>query len=320
MDDPTPRPTNRAAEGGPRRGFTLIELLVVVAIVGLLVALLLPAVQQAREAARRVTCGSRMKTIGLAIHHHAEARGKFPAGFTPRPFGASYLIQILPYMEESARYTSLNMAEHIYSNENGTACVTIPSGLFCPSDSSRSFPITMLSINYAGNAGRSVIDGEGVFISRPLAARDLTDGLSQTVGVAEWVVGSGSPDRPYRLGSIFVLKQRFPSTPDGFEAFAVTCRALDPMNIVRFGPSKGWPWFLSNFAATQYNNWVPPNNPSCLTNVGMSITTSGSLHGGGCQALTMDGAVHFVKDSIDPRIWAALGSRSGGEIVGDSPY
>src|SRR5881396_3595982 len=95
----------RCEARGCRRGFTLVELLVVIAIIGVLVALLLPAVQAAREAARRMTCQNNLKQIGLAMHTHHDALGKLPMGqltrigLAPSP-GWSWSIMLLPYMEQ----------------------------------------------------------------------------------------------------------------------------------------------------------------------------------------------------------------------------
>ena len=91
-----------------RRAFTLIEVLVVIAIIGILVALVLPAVQAVREAARRLQCMNNLKQIGLAIHQHVESRGQYPGGFGD-PFDASYIMQILPFMEQSSMYNSINI-------------------------------------------------------------------------------------------------------------------------------------------------------------------------------------------------------------------
>ena len=307
-----------------RRGFTLIEMLVVIGVIAILVALILPAVQQAREAAQRLTCASQLKTIGLAIHHHADSQNTFPAGFAQRrvkPFGASFLVQVLPYLEQTALYNSINIVARIDDdNINITVSQLTPGIFLCPSDASRATPEAARAINYAGNAGNDSLRGDGVFIGRPLAAADITDGLSQTVGVAEWVVGSGTRERPTRLGTVYRLWSIFSDTPSGHNAFARACTALNPADIRQFYWFKGQLWLDGAMDYTLYDHAMPPNRPSCVADYGMRSTTAASLHPGGVQVLAMDGGVHFVKDSIDPRIWTALSTRSGGEVVGDAAF
>ena len=303
-----------------RRGFTLIELLVVVTVMGILIALLLPAVQAAREAARRLACASHLKNIGLAIHTHAVARDAFPAGLATRPFGASLFYQILPHVEQMPLYNSINLAFDASSDQTNTAMQSIPGLFLCPSDPSRAAPESAHAISYAGNAGHNVVNGEGVFVSLPLKARDVTDGLSQTVGIAEWVVGPGTDKRASRLGSKYRLRGVYSDTPADFTAFARACEALDPDDIQSFIAFKGQFWLEGNMGYTLYNHRLPPGRPSCIAKQDFMATTAGSLHGGGAHVVTMDGGVRFVKDSIDPRVWAALGTRAGGEVVSSDSY
>jgi prepilin-type N-terminal cleavage/methylation domain-containing protein len=115
-----------------RRGFTLVELLVVIAIIGTLVGLLLPAVQAARESARRSSCSNKLKQIGIALHNHHDANGRFPAAFTsvasypfdsPSTRGAPWTVRILPFLEDTQRYASFSFTSGFqgeYSESTGT--------------------------------------------------------------------------------------------------------------------------------------------------------------------------------------------------------
>lgn len=311
-----------------RRAFSLIELLVVIAIIGIIIALLLPAVQASREAARRVRCASHLKNIGLAIHEHADAHQTFPTGNGSYPGGRSYLVQIMRYLEQRPLYHALNLAGDAFSNPNMTVLQRTPGIFLCPSDSGRTWE-SAHAINYAGNAGHDSVRGEGVFIGKPLAARDITDGLSQTVGVAEWIVGLGSfvekeqgGGHEDRLRTKHGLLRVFTDQPADREAFARACAALDPteINPNAFTASRGEFWLMGGLNVTQYNHTLPPNQPSCFAKWNMDATTAGSRHGGGAHALTMDGAVHFFKESIDRHVWSAIGTRSGGEVIGGEAF
>ena len=306
-----------------RRGFTLIELLVVLSIIAILLALILPAVQAAREAARRMTCASRIKNIGLAIHQHADSHNTFPAGVVQggvKPFGGSYLVQILPYLEQTALYNSINMMGSVDDDVNFTISQMAPGQFLCPSDSARATFESAYSLNYAGNAGHDALRGEGVFIGRPLAAQDLTDGLSQTAGVAEWIVGPSTRNQAFPLGSTYRLRRSFSDSPADDDAFVRLCSALNPNDIQQINNFKGEYWLLGTMSNTLYNHTMTPKRPSCSALSDKRAYTAGSFHPGGVNVMTMDGGVHFVKDSIDPPIWKAFGTRSGGEVVGDASF
>jgi prepilin-type processing-associated H-X9-DG protein len=304
---------------------TLIEVLVVITVVGLLMALLMSAVQAAREGARRADCASRMRNIGLALHQHVEARGTLPGGYGP-PFDASYLFQILPYLEQQALYNAFNLTRAVECNENSSFIPLRVSTFTCPSDSQRSTIAAREVANYAGNAGSNALTGEGVFIGRPLALREVRDGLSQTVGVTEWVVGPGNVDfdretarimgTPHRLGTVYMIQQ--PIGPGDRDKFVRICTALSPDEVQPGYPGhKSGFWTTGGAGSTQYNHTLPPNRPSCTGPMSMFMAyTAASFHGGGANALMLDGGVRFVKESVDPRVWSAVGSRSGGEVVG----
>src|SRR6056297_4055498 len=125
-----------------KRGFTLIELLVVIAIIAVLVALLLPAVQQAREAARRSSCKNNLKQLGLALHNYHDTHGMFPINWgtgydgTTNPTSSiqfSWMTYILPYIEESALYDTINFNEALDDPNNNAAASTVIDTYLCPS-------------------------------------------------------------------------------------------------------------------------------------------------------------------------------------------
>ena len=308
-----------------RRALTLIELIVVVFVVGVLLALLMPAVHSARESARRVHCASQMKGIGIALHQHVATHGAFPAGLGERGL-ESYLVHLLPYVDQPL-YDSLDIASGrngLVNSADGKAIFHPPPTFRCPSDLPSLGSLALVAASYPANAGENAVKGSGPFVHQPMRPQNITDGLSQTVGVAEWVVGPGTirvpgwPDRGHRLGSVHGIEHA--PQAGGHRQFVRLCDSLPPGRSAALFPGfKGKYWTIGGLGATQYNHELPPNHPSCAsTYTSTDVISAGSFHPGGANALSMDGSVRFVKESIDPRVWAAVGSRSGGEVV-DGP-
>ncbi|APW61433.1 Type II secretion system protein G [Paludisphaera borealis] len=330
-----------------RPGFTLIEILVVVSIVGLLTTLLLPAVQSAREAARRAQCANNLKQIGLALHNYQSAHSSFPLNWRDprvdpersrpwyvagRPYSA--LTRLLPYIEQQPVYASINFGEETFPSDltsafpfpqNQTAYSTRIATYLCPSDSGPS--PTPYGCNYRGNYGlgpmpstngESFDSGNG-FYSFPgvLGPYSFPDGLSHTVAYSERLRGSGdhgglAPARDF--GNILVMDACSSRNAD----YALACCRLAATRDFPVSRQAGFTWFYGDFGCTAYNHAQEPNGriPDAVqVDAWIGIVTARGAHAGGVNSLMADGSVRFARDSINRKVWRALGTRNGDELV-----
>jgi len=321
-----------------RRGFTLVELLVVIAIIGILVALLLPAIQAAREAARRTQCRNNMKQIALAFQNYHDTHHQFPAYNYPvvntsdwNSHGA--LTMILPYIEEQVVYDTVDFNVAWDASANATARYTKIASFLCPS--AIEFPDRRFApSNYAVcGGGRHLlyskgapVAASGIFTARrgtPLSA--ILDGASNTVLLSELISGDndgGSLDlqRDYTARPTGVQDQFPPASQ--IEAAGVACDNYAPT----FHKSNGGrDWFASFPAQIAFNTIAPPNwnHISCCNanSIGSytchvdGIFPARSYHAGGVITAMGDGSITFVTDSIDLQTWQHLGARRDGNSV-----
>ncbi len=325
-----------------RAGFTLIELLVVIAIIAVLIALLLPAVQSAREAARRAQCTNNLKQLGLAMHNYHDSMGCFPMsmGFDspgfgyPEPVSYSGLSMLLPYMEQSVVFNTINYSIHRGDPGNITAKATVVSSFLCPSDPQQgNLPPGQAGENYHPNSGNtidyvhdisdpwnfntSLPPFNGVFY--PLSwtrVAAITDGTSNTAAFSEMGLGDMSNAIATEKTDQF-WTQTWPTTP----ALAITqCQGFPAADLSYQGLSTdGVPW-LEGSTSAMYNHVNTPNKRSCVFPPGRIMNTANSYHPGGVNLSMCDGSVRFVKDSVSLVTWNALGSRNGGEVISADSY
>lgn len=295
-----------------RRGLTLIEIIATVALIGILIALILPAVQAARERARHLQCSNNLKQIGIALQNYLGIHGVFPQ--SNRWISPQTLL--LPYLQQTVLYNAINMDVNDPSArfENATVHRATVSVFVCPSDTTHPDGVSGTT-NYAANYGFEMnLQGtseNAPFTEKVVTLADVTDGTSTTVGVAEWCIGPLFPGR-HAKGTQFALKLDI-----GYRditTFAEACHRLNFRTAIP-GGSKGGTWLVSTAGGTLYNHALPPGDYSCVnSNWYGGAWTAGSQHGGGANTLFLDGHVTFVKEAINLKGWRALGTMKGGEI------
>jgi prepilin-type N-terminal cleavage/methylation domain-containing protein len=324
-----------------RKAFTLIELLVVIAIIAILIALLLPAVQQAREAARRTECKNKQKQLGLALHNYHDVFNTFThlRGGPDKTRGGDFsgLVALLPYIDQVPMYQGITFTasgiRHPW-DAGQTAWAAQVSMLLCPSDplvdkrngvglSSFKFCVgTSIRENYDG-----VTNGLFMFSQRGHRGfRDLLDGSSNTIAMAERGMGSGSNNSV--IGHSARGIGGIDTNPAACFATAAGKFYVGGTSVSGWDAGTLWPFGHPHWSAV--TTVLPPNGPSCYSGGSdnpsnqWGIYTPSSHHVGGVQVLLADGSVRFISENIDTGnltpsnlgVWGALGTAQGGELVG----
>ncbi len=347
----------RASLKPHRGGFTLIELLVVIAIIGVLIALLLPAVQAAREAARRSQCTNNLKQIGLGMHNYYSTVNAFPLGSSWARPGATWNNwsaqgMLLPYMEQSALYNAINFSWEANSvMYNTTVTYTQISEFLCPSDGNAGSKTGHLN-SYYGSIGTSTNMGydwpqyppntnqgntTGIFafhISYDIPS--VTDGTSNTIAFAE---GLTSPiqNTPRKGNIIMGVGNNSDKFYDANQNPTAVLAGLQQCTTSFLGGSNisathGHYWSVGHMGSTLFNTIVTPNNQKytwggCRHDcsggcdaASLDYSNAQSNHSGGVNCLFADGSVHFIKDSVAMNIWWALGTIANGEVLSSNSY
>jgi prepilin-type processing-associated H-X9-DG protein len=292
-----------------RRAVTIVEVLVVVAIIGVLIALLLPAVQSARDAARRTHCANNLKQIGITLLSYETANKHFPSGYVSNydndgndtgP-GWGWCSFILPQMEENAIYQTIHFDLPIEHPMNAARVANVQS-FFCPTDDAprvwaaksrdvNGNPIATIcdvaAANYVAMYGTTEpgVDGDGMYFrNSKLSLKDVTDGSSKTLAVGE---------RAHQLGN---------ATWVG----SVTGASLFPDDGTVARPETE---NSSGMVLGQAGEGVGPGAD------GSDVNQFYSLHGAGANFAFVDGHVMFLPATMDVKTFQALATRAGGETV-----
>jgi prepilin-type processing-associated H-X9-DG protein len=331
-----------------------VELLVVIAIIGILVALLLPAVQAAREAARRTDCVNNLKQLGLAVHNYHDTHKYFPFGKGPSYPGAPVYARwsahalILSFMEQGNVQGAIDfnyppatpgMGGVIpfmppYSNPNGINVAiskTLIPPFLCPSDPTTGDGTWPGQTNYGVNQGGWLCDrGDSppspndisplelqtgvMYYLNTTNMASIIDGTSNTAMISEKLRGVGAP---HPRTDMFVIPNQ-----TTIDATYQTCTAVNVATATPLTSKWGWSWVMGENCCTLYNHVSPPNTKTCaglpfpgtMTNMSMQVPPS-SYHPGGVNLALVDGSVRFVPNQVNLSVWRGLGTRNGGEAI-----
>ena len=322
-----------------RRGFTLIELLVVIAIIGILIALLLPAIQAAREAARRATCMNNLTQLGIALQNYQAAHEVLPPGTidaqgpirsVPKGYHMGWMVQLLPYVEETVTFKNIDFSVGVYDKKNAPArdigialfrCPSYsgPGGLqgedpedeaddaFDPMGPTYDSYIAWLS-NYAGchHDVEAPIDEDnhGVFfLNSHISSKDITDGTTHTIFLGE-KLDSGK-DLGWMSGTRATLRN--------------TGTAIN-MTVGGTGMWRGGDFGVGyDPAAAPAEEEMQPAVDPAAEQKGLAVGGFNSEHSGGTNFLFGDGAVRLLSQDIARNVFQQLGHRADGKLLTGGP-
>ena len=316
----------RSLDRQSHTGLTLLELLVVVAIIGLLAAMLLPAIQTAREAARRTTCNSHLKNLGLALHNYHDAHGVFPFGFDQRE--TLWSAVILPQIDQSVIYNTLIFQESGPGNwdadsaNEAAACTLIPV-FRCPS-----MPVPE---HVDDNPSGSLMQGRVPISCRACSGSNGWSDTADTIP-SDAPPGSLSLDS-VRLNGVFFgdSRIRISDIVDGVSSTILLAESYTDPSFVKDGQAMDYwqlgapqtgTWVAGGTGGTEFSEGIGSAGPRINSRLDQSVpgavmeVSFGSYHTTGAAFCFCDGSVRFLAGNINLAAYRALGSRSGKDVSG----
>lgn len=340
-----------------RLAFTLVELLVVIAIIGILVALLLPAVQAARESARRMQCTNNIKQLSLAMHNYESSHRSFPGPVysisnASQVYGFSAQALTLPFVEQGNLSDLIDFKQPLYTGATNNqvfnpvhaqVAKTVLPLLRCPSDQQNpvftSGSNTFAGTNYVVCTGSGVnknydsrVKTDGMFYrGSSTCFHDILDGTSHTMVISEALLGAGSansppppPDRPRPFYRYMAAYPGGPGSMNGPGQGFNGAPGDNPDLAVAATGATSWSgsrcnsWVHGKDGDTGFNAYPPPNSPQPdVVKNNWGFLAARSLHPGGVVVGKADGSTSFVNSNIDIAVWRALATISGGESTAE---
>jgi prepilin-type N-terminal cleavage/methylation domain-containing protein len=324
-----------------RRAFTLVELLVVIAIIGILIMMLLPAINAAREAARKMSCMNNLNQLGIALQNYEAAHEALPAGVT-NPDGPihnvaqgnhmSWLVQLLPYIDERVTYEHVDFAAGAYAKQNEKVRAINISLLRCPSSASAARCLSDYAGCHHDVEAPIAADNHGVlFLNSHITAKDVTDGPTHTIYVGEKL--QGAHDLGWMSGTRATLRNT--GTPLNMTAGDLNVMPLDlsqwtePASKQEDLSAAEEPAEGEKPAEPQDPGEAakpaPPSKPAGAPSWPAAVPSDlyvggfGSDHPAVVNFLFGDGAVHSVQKNINPRVLRQLGHRADGQLLTEGP-
>ncbi|MDZ4851549.1 MAG: DUF1559 domain-containing protein [Pirellulaceae bacterium] len=302
---------NKSLSNTNRNAFTLVELLVVIAIIGILAGILLPAIQQARETARRMSCSSNLAQVGVALSGYYSAYRHYPSGTvdiagpiqnTPTGFHHNWIVAILPMLDELHAFKLVDHRASIYAPTNQKIRRYVIGLLRCPSDPSRG-----AFSNYAGihHGGEAAIDSDNnglLFLNSRIRADEILDGSSHTIVVGEKRIDS--IDLGWSSGTRSTLRNMGPAPK------------IEPKNQIWLSRPVGVNDGLVDPGPPE--SWLAEENLPNIEGAADPIVAVGTLssyHVGGANVLLADGSTAFLSANIDPQFRSDLGNRKDGNLI-----
>ncbi len=305
-------------------GFTLVELLVVIAIIGILIAMLLPAVQSAREAGRTLQCKNNMKQIGIALHAYHQMNGNLPYGSNfPTSTGGTWASAILPELGSQSVYDKFDFSKPVWDPANKPAVETVIEVYICPSDGTASEAlqggrVQVGSHNAAGSMGMwypvsmgPTRDGTNPSVACVFCPEPWADDSYCCAMTADYGCCGNNKEPGVGLFDRGGHEVKFKDIEDGLTNTIMAGETLPRQCTFNGAYNHNFPIAGTSIPLNTFNESEDGVNDLWYTACGYK-----SNHKGGANFLMAGGSVRFFSETIDYRLYNELGTRAGGEVVG----